>query len=278
MNDQSEEASYRFEEFSKKEPLQTPLDLSHKTPINQLDEHAKTAKKCPKCGYERKTTDYAPDWQCPSCGVAYVKVSGFNSLSSSEAASRKSSEEKTRADSPRHIISVPVKLLLVGFICLTIGYFSGREHLKYELRQTFIAASEKIKSDLSSALGHNRTSDKSIDNSKPIEKESKLDKNSKKPFSVSLIKKGFMEHNYQANIPSDAITFTIEFTNLTGKNVRAFDGRVIFTDLLDNQILTASLAINDPILENSKIEWNGRLDFNQFIDSLRFPRNFVFQG
>ena len=30
---------------------------------------------CPACGYQRKSTDQAPDWQCPSCGKAYVKTS-----------------------------------------------------------------------------------------------------------------------------------------------------------------------------------------------------------
>ncbi len=30
--------------------------------------------RCPKCGYERLQTDSAPDWQCPSCKVAYIKV------------------------------------------------------------------------------------------------------------------------------------------------------------------------------------------------------------
>lgn len=30
--------------------------------------------KCPKCGYVRLATDVAPDWQCPSCQVAYVKA------------------------------------------------------------------------------------------------------------------------------------------------------------------------------------------------------------
>jgi hypothetical protein len=30
--------------------------------------------KCPKCGYERRAADTAPDWQCPSCQVAYVKA------------------------------------------------------------------------------------------------------------------------------------------------------------------------------------------------------------
>ena len=29
---------------------------------------------CPKCHYERKPVDHCPDWQCPSCGVAYNKV------------------------------------------------------------------------------------------------------------------------------------------------------------------------------------------------------------
>jgi hypothetical protein len=29
---------------------------------------------CPKCRYERTATDQAPGWQCPSCGVAYLKV------------------------------------------------------------------------------------------------------------------------------------------------------------------------------------------------------------
>ncbi len=30
--------------------------------------------KCPKCSYERRPQDDAPDWQCPSCKVAYAKV------------------------------------------------------------------------------------------------------------------------------------------------------------------------------------------------------------
>ncbi|KQZ42578.1 hypothetical protein [Duganella sp. Root1480D1] len=30
---------------------------------------------CPKCRYTRKPDDYAPAWQCPSCKVAYNKVS-----------------------------------------------------------------------------------------------------------------------------------------------------------------------------------------------------------
>lgn len=29
---------------------------------------------CPKCRHVRQPGDTAPDWQCPSCGVAYAKV------------------------------------------------------------------------------------------------------------------------------------------------------------------------------------------------------------
>lgn len=38
-----------------------------------------TSTRCPKCAYFRKATDTAPDWQCPSCGIAYAKFSGAGS-------------------------------------------------------------------------------------------------------------------------------------------------------------------------------------------------------
>ena len=32
------------------------------------------SKQCPKCGYIRKPSDLAPDYECPKCGVVYSKV------------------------------------------------------------------------------------------------------------------------------------------------------------------------------------------------------------
>ncbi len=32
-----------------------------------------TGKPCPKCGHVRMETETAPDWQCPKCGIAYLK-------------------------------------------------------------------------------------------------------------------------------------------------------------------------------------------------------------
>lgn len=31
---------------------------------------------CPKCSYIRQATDNCPDWQCPSCQIAYSKAGG----------------------------------------------------------------------------------------------------------------------------------------------------------------------------------------------------------
>lgn len=44
---------------------------------------------CPKCNYARQASDIAPEWQCPSCQVAYRKV-GSASASTSDARHRAS--------------------------------------------------------------------------------------------------------------------------------------------------------------------------------------------
>jgi uncharacterized protein YxjI len=36
-------------------------------------ESSYTGRPCPKCAYVRTASDTAPDWQCPKCGIAYVK-------------------------------------------------------------------------------------------------------------------------------------------------------------------------------------------------------------
>jgi glutaredoxin len=42
-------------------------------------------KRCPRCRYERQETDTAPEWQCPSCGVAYSKAEGPTAAAKDEA-------------------------------------------------------------------------------------------------------------------------------------------------------------------------------------------------
>lgn len=46
---------------------------------------------CPKCSYVRQASDTNPDWQCPSCGVAYSKVKAAATAPAEPAPRRRSS-------------------------------------------------------------------------------------------------------------------------------------------------------------------------------------------
>jgi hypothetical protein len=64
---------------------------------------AELSVKCPKCGYERRPTDNAPEWQCPSCQVAYVKAVQAQGVSVEPRAQRtRATIEPVEADSDEH--------------------------------------------------------------------------------------------------------------------------------------------------------------------------------
>ncbi len=155
-----------------------------------------------------------------------------------------------------------LKLLLVGFICLIVGYFAGREHIKYEIKTTMQEAAQELQQSFSSAFFGGKRDKPKKKTTEPYEPE----KNKQQAFSVELLKKGFRAHDYSAGISDDSVTFEVEFENLTGKDIRAFDGRLTFTDLLENKIISANLAINDPISAYTPLKWSGQLDYNQFLD------------
>jgi hypothetical protein len=153
--------------------------------------------------------------------------------------------------------------VVVGLLGLVVGYFAGREHLKYEMRSAIQSAASEMQKGLASAFGANPISGPSKSKeeappSKPKEPE---------PVSVTLIKKGYLPHDYERGNYQDAITFAVSFKNLTGKDIRAFEGVIDFTDLLDNTILSSHLAINDPIGAGAAMEWKGQLAYNQFMSS-----------
>jgi hypothetical protein len=78
-----------------------------------------------------------------------------------------------------------------------------------------------------------------------------------------LLKKGCSN----LGVAEDAITFAVAFDNPTGNAMRAFDGVVIFTDLLANTILSAKIALNDPVGPASTLQWEGQIDDNRFRDT-----------
>lgn len=50
-------------------------DTEQREPLfGARDDTGTGGRVCPKCAYERKATDTAPDYECPKCGVVYAKV------------------------------------------------------------------------------------------------------------------------------------------------------------------------------------------------------------
>jgi len=148
--------------------------------------------------------------------------------------------------------------LVVGLVA---GYFAGREHVKYELRSAFQDAASGLTKGLSNALGSKE--------SKSSQVRASATPTMSYPITATLVKKGWHEGQYGRS----EVTFIVAFANGTGKDVRAFDGVLKFTDLLGNQVFGAKLAVNDPVSAGKSLQWEGKLDYNQFISSHESLRN-----
>jgi ribosomal protein L37AE/L43A len=48
------------------------------TEIQPIADVTRIGKTCPKCYYTRKENEQAPEWQCPSCQIAYNKFNAIN--------------------------------------------------------------------------------------------------------------------------------------------------------------------------------------------------------
>lgn len=160
--------------------------------------------------------------------------------------------------------------LAAGLGGLVIGFVAGREYLKHELRTAFQSAVGDFRKDLA-GLG-------SVSASAPQETAAKAAgaaagptpapaPKAPMPVAIALINKGFKPSNPGAGDFEDDITLALSIKNLTGRNIRALDGTVNFTDLLDNEIMRMSLAINDPIAAAATLTWDGGINYNQFIDA-----------
>jgi hypothetical protein len=162
-----------------------------------------------------------------------------------------------------------VGYILAGLIGVLIGYFAGREHLKYEMRSALQSAAGEIQKGFASSFGSNLSAPgsekpKPPSTSKP--KEPGL-------LEIALITKGFKASDPMAHDYEDDITFTLSVKSLGNKDIRAFDGTLYFTDLLDNLIMSSSLAINDPVGSAATLMWKGAIRYNQFIDRHQRLRN-----
>lgn len=69
---------------------------------------------CQACGYQRKPTDQAPDWECPSCGKAYIKTSHASPGALSGDARRNSSDLRANNTPARWSVAS----LILGIACV----------------------------------------------------------------------------------------------------------------------------------------------------------------
>lgn len=149
-------------------------------------------------------------------------------------------------------------IIITGLICLVIGYFAGREHLKYQMRTAMQDVVKEMQAGFASALGENGTS-----TPKPTEPETKTED---QPLTVALVKKGFDPKDIENGKFEEDVTFTLQFANKTGKDIRAFDGVLEFTDLLGNRVIGSKVEINQRIGAGQTLNWEGALEYNQFMD------------
>jgi hypothetical protein len=152
--------------------------------------------------------------------------------------------------------------VVAGLAGLVVGYFGGREHLKYEMRSVFQSALQNIQQGFAPPSPGEAPGSRPTPAAAPPAPKTKMPP----PLAITLLHKGFKAANIQANDFEDDITFNLSIANLTNQDIRAFDGTLLFTDLLDNAVISINLAINDPIKSNDALKWNGAIKYNQFMD------------
>ena len=145
------------------------------------------------------------------------------------------------------------KIAIACVTCLVVGYFIGREHIKYEMR----SALQEMQTGLASVLGGGT--------SKPPVPEVKTPPE-EQPIAANLLKKGFSPDDIHNGKFEEEITMTVSFDNKTGEAIRAFDGIIEFTDLLGNRIIGSRIEINEPIAQGGSLSWDGALEYNQFMN------------
>jgi len=95
----------------------------------------------------------------------------------------------------------------------------------------------------------------------------------RKSIDLTVYEKGFIPSNPMAGSFHDQITIKCAYQNGSTKDIRAFRGKVHFTDLFGAEIFTTGLTISDPVAAGTKGNWTGVIEYNQFIRSHQQLKN-----
>jgi hypothetical protein len=104
-------------------------------------------------------------------------------------------------------------------------------------------------------------------------KEDALAAELRKAVSLSVYGKDFQPADFEAGRPYDYVVLKCAYENSSGKNIRAFKGKVLFTDLFGAEIFSSGITISDPIEAGKKATWTGSIHYNQFMANHMKLRN-----
>jgi hypothetical protein len=95
-------------------------------------------------------------------------------------------------------------------------------------------------------------------------KEEAIKAELQKSLTLTVYDKGFVPSNYEVGRYSDYITYSIVYQNTSLKDIRAFQGKVVFQDLFGDKVMDLNLKITDPVKAGEQARWQGTSEYNQF--------------
>ena len=95
----------------------------------------------------------------------------------------------------------------------------------------------------------------------------------RKSIELTVYDKTFIPSNPTGGRYSDQIAIKCAYQNNSTKDIRAFRGKVQFTDLFSSEIFTTGLTISNPIEAGKKGNWTGVIEYNQFLRPHQQLRN-----
>jgi hypothetical protein len=88
----------------------------------------------------------------------------------------------------------------------------------------------------------------------------------RKAINLSVYAKSFRESDPMAGSYEDLIVLKCAYENTSGRDIRAFRGKLRFNDLFGSKIYESGLTVSDPVSAGAKATWVGSIKYNQFLE------------